>query len=69
MQTILRMCILPMPFGVFTVLDCKFRTVMQAGQTHDTLRLNPFGLVVFYLNGSGRTVFCAQSAADAVFFN
>ena len=54
-----------MILGFVIVLDGKLGAAVQAAQAHGTVFLNPCWFSVLHLDGIHRTVFGAQTAADA----
>ena len=63
------MNVLPVFFsGTVSVLDGKFRAVVQAAEAQGTVVFHPDRFAVFYFDGINRADFRTESAADAAAF-
>jgi hypothetical protein len=59
----MRVPILPVLFGCASILDRKYRTVVQAAQAHCALLFNPGRLFLFHFNGGNRALSGAEPAS------
>jgi hypothetical protein len=66
LSAILWVNVLAVFFGVLSVPDGKLRTVVETGETHHTLVLDPDGLFVHDPDRLNGTVSLAQAAANAL---
>ncbi len=65
----IRVCILPVLFCAFAILNSKFRAAMQTSETHNAFLFYPYSFFVLHFNCLHGTIFCAKTAPDTIIFH